>query len=756
MGDLGVGGRNPIRVQSMTTPATTDTEATVAQIVRLVEAGCEIVRVTVPTSTDARSLPAIRRALAARKVRVPLVADIHFSPGAAMKAVEHVEKIRVNPGNYADRKQFAVREYTDAEYDAELARLEESFGPLAKRAKELGVAMRIGTNHGSLSDRILNRYGDTPLGMVESALEFVRICEAHGYRDLVISMKASSPLVTIQAYRLLAARMDAEGMDYPFHLGVTEAGEGEDGRVKSAIGIGALLDDGIGDTVRVSLTEDPVEEIPVAWRLVGPYNRLIAAGRADPSPARRGTLNAPRDAPALPFDPYTRERRISRTVTMGPCRMGGDSPVRVEVRLVSPLSAGDGIRREIDAQAGIRVPVEARAEIVETVLHEPGDPGRLLALRAPLRLAAPGAALSARPSPDLARSVVERFTRPAGAALDVDRIVLPAGILKEVLSAGGLSLDEIPVHAGCAVLVEGTAAELLSVVDAARHAPALSMQSPETSPAAAEAPLADAASRNQPPPATSPARAKIPVQETARPSGAARGGPLLGSIAFTIPVRAIGADADPGGAAGGRGSGEPSPGRWTSPVHEYRRLAAGLAAAGVDVPIVISCDAGIAADDDRDQVGALGASIVVGSLLCDGIGDAVSVRARDAGESRILALNILQAARVRIFKTEFISCPSCGRTLFDLEETTRRIRQRTGHLKGLKIAIMGCVVNGPGEMADADFGYVGWGAGRIALFVGKEMVARDIPAAEADDRLVDLIKQHGRWQDPPAGPVLLP
>jgi (E)-4-hydroxy-3-methylbut-2-enyl-diphosphate synthase len=287
IGDVAVGGAHPIAVQSMTTPATTDTAATVAQIVRLVEAGCAIVRVTVPTGRDADNLPAIRRELASRGIRVPLVADIHFTPAAAMKAVEHVEKVRVNPGNFADKKKFAVREYSDADYAAELDRIEAVFSPLVRRCKELGVAMRVGTNHGSLSDRILNRYGDTALGMVESALEFVRICRSHGYHSLVLSMKASNPRVVLEAYRLLAARMDAEGMDYPFHLGVTEAGDGEDGRVKSAIGIGALLDEGIGDTVRVSLTEDPVAEIPVAAALVAPYNaRLLEdGGWPDSSPA---------------------------------------------------------------------------------------------------------------------------------------------------------------------------------------------------------------------------------------------------------------------------------------------------------------------------------------------------------------------------------------------------------------------------------------------------------------------------------------
>src|SRR5262245_50152359 len=364
VGDVGVGGANPIRVQSMTTPATTDVSATLAQIVRLVEAGCEIVRVTVPTSADARALPEIRKGLAARRVRVPLVADIHFSPGAALKAVEHVEKIRVNPGNYADRKQFAVREYTDSEYESELERLAETFRPLVRRAKELGVAMRIGTNHGSLSDRIVNRYGDSPLGMVESALEFVRICESEGYHELIISMKASNPVVTIQAYRLLAARMDEAGMDYPFHLGVTEAGDGEDGRIKSAIGIGSLLDDGIGDTVRVSLTEDPVAEVPVAQTLVEPYNRRMAEGSLAPrastshnAGATPSLERAPRStpdagsgatgpssrpsrdtAPPLPFDPFVHARRRAEVVRFGPCAMGGEETVRVEVPLSSPLS----------------------------------------------------------------------------------------------------------------------------------------------------------------------------------------------------------------------------------------------------------------------------------------------------------------------------------------------------------------------------------------------------------------------------------
>jgi len=377
-----VGGNHPIAVQSMTTPATTDTAATVAQIVRLVEAGCAIVRVTVPTGRDADNLPNIRRELAARGIRVPLVADIHFTPAAAMKAVEHVEKVRVNPGNFADKKKFAVREYSDAAYAEELARIEGVFSPLVRRCKELGVAMRIGTNHGSLSDRIMNRYGDTALGMVESALEFVRICRVHGYHEIILSMKASNPRVVLQAYRLLAARMDAEGMDYPFHLGVTEAGDGEDGRIKSAIGIGALLDEGIGDTVRVSLTEDPVAEIPVAAALVAPYNArppVAAPGPVFSSHSVRSSADG---------------RRPTRSVRVGPLEVGGAAPVCVETVLPLPLSDLEALRRAVDAQTGARVPEDTRAEIVCLRATSPEDLEAAGRLTRQLEMVAPGVALS--------------------------------------------------------------------------------------------------------------------------------------------------------------------------------------------------------------------------------------------------------------------------------------------------------------------------------------------------------------------------
>ncbi len=520
IGNVAVGGTQPIRVQSMTTTRTQDIDATLAQTIRLVEAGCEIVRITAPTTADAKAIGEVKRRLRAQGITVPLVADIHFSPAAAMEAAEHVEKVRVNPGNFADQKFFRVREYTDEDYAAEIARIEERFTPLVLKCKSRGIAMRIGSNHGSLSDRIMNRYGDTPAGMVESALEFVRIARKHEYHDIVLSMKASNPKIMIQAYRLLVARMDEEGLDpYPLHLGVTEAGLGEDGRIKSAVGIGALLDDGLGDTVRVSLTEEPEAEVPVAQRLVAPYNQgLWAAAQVTETTER--------------VDPYSYARRVSRSVDVGGLVVGGGETVAV-----------------------LDPPEEALAN-----------------------------------APDLS--------------------------------------------------------ELASV------------------------------------------------------------------------------------------QGVP----WYDAVRAYRALASQER----DRPLHLQ----VAVDGDDLEV-LLRASTVLGSLLCDGIGDSVGLSAPMADEDRSrLLFNILQAAGVRVTKTEFVSCPSCGRTLFDLQSTTERIAAQTKHLKGVKIAIMGCVVNGPGEMADADFGYVGGSPGHVNLYVGKEVVEKGVPEAQADERLVALIRHHGKWLDP--------
>jgi (E)-4-hydroxy-3-methylbut-2-enyl-diphosphate synthase len=664
VGDVAVGSDHPIRVQSMTTPATTDTAATVDQIERLVDAGCEIVRVTVPTSADAAALPDIRRELRRRAVRVPLVADIHFTPAAAMQAVEHVDKIRINPGNYADKKKFKVREYTEHEYRAELERIERVFSPLVLRARALGVSMRIGTNHGSLSDRIMNRFGDTPEGMVASALEFVRICEAHDYRELILSMKASNPVVVLQAYRLLARRMAEAGMDYPIHLGVTEAGDGEDGRIKSAIGIGALLDEGIGDTVRVSLTEDPVREIPVARALVDAYNRRP---RTEPSPSLRSPVAEPRD-------PASYQRRPTHEVVVGPQTLGGRNTVRVEVPLRSTPRDAEAVRAELDAEVGTRVPEETRAEVVSVELRSPDEFDALGRLRESVELVAPRVALSARLDASLlldADDAALRSRLDAAHRLHV-RADGPGDARLFTALARLLALARV---AGRAVLLEAGAAggDAEAAVD-----------------------LAVRLAESEPPDAR---------------------------CSLTLAV---------------------APAEVFSPLHATRLLAARLAAVNRTTPIVLLDDP-VGRGVDR----VLGPAAALGGLLCDGIGDAIHIALERATDSRRVAFNVLQAARVRTTRTEFISCPSCGRTLFDLEETTARIKRRTAHLKGLKIAVMGCVVNGPGEMADADFGYVGWGEGRIALFVGKELVARDIPTDQADERLVDLIKAHDRWVDPP-------
>jgi (E)-4-hydroxy-3-methylbut-2-enyl-diphosphate synthase len=590
IGDLLIGGTHPIAVQSMTTTDTLDVDDTVAQSIRLVDVGCEIVRITAPTVKAARALGEIKAKLAAKGVKVPICADIHFQPAAAMEAVKHVEKVRVNPGNYVDSKAFREREYTDEQYLAEVRRVQDAFRPLVLEAKKRGVALRIGTNHGSLSDRIMNRWGDSPRGMVESALEFVRVCEAEGLRDVVFSMKSSNPKVAIQAYRLLAKHLAEEGMDHPFHLGVTEAGEGEDGRTKSAIGIGSLLMDGIGDTIRVSLTEDPCREIPVAKRLV----ELCRVPRAswDGHQPQRG------------FDPYEFKRRPTRLTAYGAHRIGGEAPVLAAITLPT------GFLQRADASERLR-----------------------------------------------------RMARP---------------------SAPGLPALE-------GVLVDREDSGWLHIVRAA--APSVG----------------------------------IALTRGGRPEE---------------PSEAISAMAG----SGNRGAAHQldplaSPYRETSVVGH--RAGAELAP---DAPCVIDVD--LPADpDDALLYGAA----VAGSLLCDGIGDAVRFGGPHEPERLLeMVLGVLQACRLRASRTEYIACPGCGRTLFDLESTTQRIKARTGHLPGVKIAVMGCIVNGPGEMADADFGYVGSAPGLVNLYVGKDIVERNVPQRDADERLIALLKSHGVWREPAA------
>jgi (E)-4-hydroxy-3-methylbut-2-enyl-diphosphate synthase len=671
VGAVGVGGGNPIRLQSMTTSDTQDVAATVRQCIALAEVGCEIVRVTAPNVPAATCLRAIREQFTAAGFgAVPLVADIHFLPAAAMEAVEYVEKVRVNPGNFADKKKFATREYTDAEYARELQRLHETFAPLVRRCRELGRALRLGTNHGSLSDRIMNRYGDTPLGMVESALEFVRIAEAESFHDIILSMKASNPKVMIQAYRLLVDRMDAAHRPYPLHLGVTEAGDGEDGRIKSAIGIGALLLDGLGDTIRVSLTEDSIYEIPVARVIADKAMSLWAKsedGDRQPHRGADGSLKSPaagrRPAAATDsIDPFHFTRRETVSLQLSDrCRVGPEQPPRVIVRV-----ADAGQLSQVAAQlAGSSL----KDTPVEGLMVPAADAGALARLRQAL----------------------------ATADLPVDFLVLELG---EALAPA--DVEEFLAASRARIMLhrrfDASDARLLESFTqlARRHGHLLAV---DIGPDDFEA-----------------------VADRLRALGNDR-------LIFTLSgVRA----SDPGA---GHALGA------------YRRLTNHLVQLGSRAPIWIRNTAATAVRANPSFLSRLiEASILTGGLLCDGLGDFVSVETEaDPGRAVKLAYNILQGAGARSSKTEFVACPSCGRTLFDLQSTTQRIREKTGHLKGVKIAIMGCIVNGPGEMADADFGYVGGAPGKINLYVGKSCVQYNLPQAEADDRLIALIKEHGKW-----------
>ncbi|MDB6147731.1 MAG: ispG, partial [Spartobacteria bacterium] len=540
VGNVGIGGVNPVRVQSMITCDTMDTQASIEQTIELALAGCEIVRITAPTVKDARNLEQISKGLRERGCNVPIVADIHFKPEAAIESARWVDKVRINPGNYVDSKKFVVREYTDEQYQAELSRIRERFTPLVQLCKERGIAMRIGTNHGSLSDRIMNRYGDTPLGMVESALEFARIARDFDYHAFVFSMKSSNPKVMIAAYRLLVARLNEEGPDwnYPIHLGVTEAGEGEDARIKSAIGIGSLLADGIGDTIRVSLTEDSVHEIPVGKALI----EIIQKTSQPPAPGT-GSAVASAQHPSLNFqpsyDPFSYQRRATQRIERDGVQLGGEELMRVVIR----QNQHDKIAHKIDRMGDYKPEI-----IYENARIEEVDPR-----------------------------------------------------------------DEKKISQ----LNETAAAQLVTVRDD-----------------------------------------------------------------VTLPVIAA-----------------------------FRLLAAKLDPRHPillkDVLLDNDCRAGPEDSESDFLPTLLTAATNIGALLCDGIGDAVLVQGEPApGQALRLSYNILQAAGARIFKTDYVACPSCGRTLFNLQTTTARIKAATSHLKGVKIAIMGCIVNGPGEMADADFGYV--------------------------------------------------
>jgi (E)-4-hydroxy-3-methylbut-2-enyl-diphosphate synthase len=648
IGPVGVGGDYPIAVQSMTTTPTMDVTATVKQCIALAEAGCDIIRITAQNVKAAQALEAIRHDFsAAGFTETPLVADIHFLPSAAMEAVKWVEKVRINPGNYADKKKFAQREYSDSQYDEELERLHEAFSPIVLECKRLGRAMRIGTNHGSLSDRIMNRYGDTPLGMVESALEFLRIAESHGFRDIVLSMKASNPKVMIQAYRLMVAKMAKEDMFYPLHLGVTEAGDGNDARIKSSIGIGSLLADGLGDTIRVSLTEDPVYEVPVAQQLADKAMTLWRdeASRIEPDP----------------LDPYHFQRR-----TIGNRPLGGKLSTGV---LEPPLVIARGPLEAEGLAALQRSLKDAKLEGLLWPLPTEGaiDWKSLPAQRASLALHVPCVAWEI-PAAKRAEVLENLEAFPAK-----DLLVLLVGIDdREWLQA---FLDRTAQR------------DLFLALDLA--------------------------------PETLAAHASILAEATTE------------HVIVT-------------NSSGGRGD--------THALGTHRKLAEVLKVLPLNAPLWIrNTRAQAIAPQDYFGDQLIEASILSGALLCDGLGDLISVETVESPRQAVgLAYDILQGARARTTKTEFVACPSCGRTLFDLQSTTQRIREATGHLNGVTIAVMGCIVNGPGEMADADFGYVGGAPGKVNLYVGKECVRYHIPAPEAVDSLIDLIKEHGKWVEPKA------
>ncbi len=635
VGSVGVGGSNPIRVQSMTTTDTLDVEATFRQSVKMIEAGCEIVRITAPTVADAQAIGKIKEKLVKAGFNQPIVADIHFSPNAADAAADFCEKVRINPGNFVDTKRFAVKEYTDAAYAAELARIEERFTPLVLKLKRLKRACRIGTNHGSLSDRIMNRYGDSALGMVESALEFARIAEKNGYHDLIFSMKSSNPKVMIEAYRLLVQRMDDIGMNYPLHLGVTEAGDGEDGRIKSAIGIGSLLEDGIGDTIRVSLTEDPELEVPVCQVLASKYHDKAA----EPS---RPESKLPKFHCA---DFYSYKRRKADYFPVGPFVTGGLDLVRAVFKVPADATA-DSILALHETLLGKAQ--GADLEVLEFAVTDDKSLERMRQIRAKLATETSRLAYLAR---------VEGPLELAIAATKVSDMTCWANPGEKQYAA---YLDAVKAT-GLVNLVEAETAELARKLEAAsRYKDIHTMTS------------------------------------------------IRGTDITTL-------------------------------IHEYRILAA----TGGASPMLLR-----APREKTSEEQVLRSATMLGGLLCDGIGDAVLIDADLPLERNVsLLYNTLQGAGVRITKTEFVSCPSCGRTLFDLQTTTERIKARTGHLKGVKIAIMGCIVNGPGEMADADFGYVGGAPDQINLYVGKECVQKGIPFAKADDALVELIKKHGKWVD---------
>ena len=641
VGDLLLGNNHPIRIQTMTTTDTMNTIATVEQSIRCIEAGAELVRITAPSKTEAVNLQVIKEELRKRGYNTPLVADIHFTPNAAEIAARIIEKVRVNPGNYADKKKFDFIEYTDADYQEEIERIRERFTPLVKICKEYGTAMRIGTNHGSLSDRIMSRYGDSAIGMVESAMEFLRIARDEAYHNIVLSMKSSNPQVMVQAYRLLVQTMNTEfGVCYPLHLGVTEAGDGEDGRIKSAIGIGTLLEDGIGDTIRVSLTEDPEFEIPVCKDIVSRYNNR-AASAALPAIDK------------LPYSPFEYARRKSIAVE------------NIGAKQVPVVVA------DLSSRATI---VPSDLQSIGYTYDEPTDKWAI---------------------GDAAADYVYTGSTPITFALP--------GTLKNIVHAAAWKQNSESVF---------PIFELADFIGATVKSDRINFV------------MVDAYSEQQ------GAVSLNLVQQAADDK----------TVVFCVSSQNANA------------------------MQSVRRLLVDFAELGINQPIILVTDSSMQTPDEH----LIHFATETGALLLEGFGDGISLGYR--GEVKLenpqvngrtylpvkdiyqftnnTAFSILQATRTRISKTEYISCPSCGRTLFDLQETTAKIRSVTNHLKGVKIAIMGCIVNGPGEMADADFGYVGSGPGKITLYRNKDVVKKNVDSEVAVDELINLLKDSGAWVEP--------
>jgi (E)-4-hydroxy-3-methylbut-2-enyl-diphosphate synthase len=621
VGNIGIGGNNPIRIQSMTTSNTRDVEATIEQAVKLADSGCEIVRITVQGMKEADACEGIKNGLIKRGYNTPLVADIHFFPPAALRVIDFVDKVRVNPGNFVDKRaSFKTIEYNDETYAKEIAKIEEKFTPLVEKCKRLKKSMRIGTNHGSLSDRIMNRYGDSPQGMIESAFEFARICRNNDFHDFMFSMKSSNPQIMIQAYRMLVAKMMELGWDYPLHLGVTEAGEGEDGRVKSAMGIGTLLLDGIGDTIRVSLTEDP-------WHEIDSCKRLISL--ASHYEKNKGV------------EPFIESHRLIESIQRRPVSLPKNISLHRDGTVLLGVNNHDIIEPDFYRNLGCDLRMDrpklkgASADAI--VWMDRDKPSNMPMLN------------------NLKEIGVSVFSHHA----EQKEIEL-------------LNLNEYEIKTKKARFT-------LTSSFSSNTAVIIQNESPEQ---------------------------WLPLRD------------------FPPALMILAPD--------------------SNRLQFCRHFFDWLQSEKIQTPVILNFNYTCSQEDLIVQ-----SSAEIGALLCDGLGDGIWLNGPYAlSFLRNLSFNILQAARMRTFKTDFISCPSCGRTLFDLQDVSKRIRERTSHLPGVKIAIMGCIVNGPGEMADADFGYVGSKPGMIELYVGKQCVEKDIHFAVADDRLVELIKKHGRWIEP--------